>query len=695
MSRRVGFGIIALSVVGVVLVVTIVSMFAALSESQASAVQSAREDALWAAYQTDREASRLVEALQSGDDAEIALRLDLLYSRVALIGSGHYAITFGTSDVGSKAGKVAKAVEQLEIAIKGRSEAVSVLSRDVRVSTGDLIVAVNAALNALRVEERAAAERTYSNLGLAVFLLAGVLIAMVLLLALQLIHISRTGRELMAMSDRNARIAEKAEAANHAKSAFLATMSHEIRTPLNGIIGMTEILCDTPLSDEQRQALGTIRRSGDVLLDVITDVLDYSKLEAGAATIDLAPYDLPQLQIALDAILGPRARLTGLELSIALPEVNVTIDSGRLRQVLINLVGNAIKFTSSGSVRVHGEINGDRLFVDVVDTGIGISAGSRELLFRDFSQVDSSNTRIHGGTGLGLAICKRLIEAMGGTIGVESTPGKGSRFWINIPAGPIVPIDLETEPAAGRTTTPKLSGRILIVEDNAVNQQVAGGLVRRFGLDIDFAGNGLIALEKVAICSPDLILMDMQMPVMDGLEATRRLRANQYAGRIIGLTANAFETDRQACLEAGMDDFLAKPLTREKLANAFAASSLITVDVELAKPGSEPERHDELVDRTYQDMLVSELGADVFADLLAQFLHDLPGMLDAAEDAGRDGRDEELRHILHTLKGAAASVGFAGLAGAISRLRDQPSVTATDFQLLRKLCDLADYRAAA
>jgi len=681
-SRRIGLGIVLLTAISVSLVITILWLFGGLMERQSSVAQSVREDAIWAAYQADREASRLIETILLDDRDAVSLRYDLLFSRIGLIGSGHYAITFdnttnGEQSVSEAAKVVATSVLDLEplvaqFVVDGSAAALLSAAQATRETTGQLIVAANAAINAARVNERAIAQQTFLQLGVAVAFLAGALLLMVALLTYQLVHISRSGRELVDLSERNKRAAEMAQSANRAKSAFLATMSHEIRTPLNGIIGMTELLDSPSLTSEQQHQVAIIRKSGELLLDVITDILDYSKLEAGALTIEPAAVDLGDVESAIRDVLGARARAAGLAFEVSLPHVRATCDAGRLRQVLLNLVGNAIKFTPTGLVRVVGSLSGETLRIDVIDSGIGISPEARPQLFKDFSQVDKSNTRVHGGTGLGLAISRRLVEAMNGTIGVDSEPGHGSTFWLEIPVGPISASAGNTNAAsASELTLP--AARVLLAEDNPINREVAAGLLKGLGLDVTFARNGQEAFDATLNDRPDLVIMDMQMPVMDGLESTRKLRMAGFSGPIVGLTANAFVTDRDACLAAGMDAFMAKPVTRARLLETLSPL-LGTGETAAAQTAPQPAAE---VDLDYQKMLRDELGEDVFADLHGQFLADVPGMLVAASDALAASDARAYDAVLHTLKGAALSMGYTGIAERANRARSDMTDGAT------------------
>ncbi len=370
---------------------------------------------------------------------------------------------------------------------------------------------------------------------------------------------------------------DAAEASAQAKSNFLATMSHELRTPLNGILGMAALLQRSLLDQNQKEFCETITHSAEALLSVVNDILDWSRIESGKIQLESIPFDCVGIVQGVCEILRPQAEPKGLEVSVISEGATIPTligDPSRLRQVLLNLTANAIKFTEEGFVKVKLILKAASaglfgLRIEIADSGIGITPQQISKLFHRFSQADASTTRRFGGSGLGLAISKSLVEQMGGRIGVDSKVGVGSTFWLELE----FPIHTAPKTAAPKETviTTDRALKILIAEDNEVNQRLATLVLEMAGHQSEIASNGLTALEKALSRDYDLILMDCQMPGMDGYEATRRIR--QQVSRhvpIIGLTASALINDRQDCIDAGMDDYLTKPYRANQLLAAIA-----------------------------------------------------------------------------------------------------------------------------
>ncbi len=516
---------------------------------------------------------------------------------------------------------------------------------------------------------------------------------------------NRMIERLGAKTEELVEAATAAERANKAKSQFLANMSHEIRTPMNGVLGNVEILKTSPLSDQQNRIVETVHSSATTLLEIIDEILDFSKIEAGRLKLHYEPLDVRHLANEQVQFFAEQSRQKGLQLRALVPTdlpSPLVGDPVRLRQVLTNLISNAIKFTHAGEILVGLSIVGerdDRVLVqfEVEDTGTGIPANVLDEIFQAFTQADASTTRRFGGTGLGLAICKQLVEMMGGTIGVESEVGRGSRFWFTIPLQRTSAPEFQTEPNApsARSMGPGLAqmqpidAHILLAEDNLINQNVAFTALEQFGCTVDLATNGKEAVRATGSRCYDLILMDCLMPEMDGFDATRMIRASEKAGSghrripIIALTANALAGDREKCLAAGMDDHIGKPFRmlelHERLSKWLNEKAQPARLSSIAPPGS---WQDTLEPEVFDIATVSELnwlkGGDdrsfAAVDLFESFRVEGEKQVNALE-AAIAGHDCTLvRDLAHTLKSSGAAIGAKRVqsqADALQKLAEQ------------------------
>ncbi len=458
---------------------------------------------------------------------------------------------------------------------------------------------------------------------------------------------------------------DAAEAATRAKSKFLAVMSHEIRTPMNGILGMAHLLLETPLSAPQRQHVTTMRDSGQALLTILNDILDFSKIEAGKLELERADFDPTEVVASVIHLLAARARDKGIDLgSVIGPDVPRAQrgDAGRLRQVLLNLVGNAIKFTDQGGVRVEvtlaGAVAGRALLrFEVADTGPGIAPEAQQRLFHEFAQVDQLAARRASGTGLGLAICKTIVGAMGGEIGVESAVGRGSTFWFTVALEPAVG-EVAREAPETETTVRPLT--ILLAEDNPVNQQVALGLLTRRGHRVDVVGDGRAAVLAVSARRYDVVLMDVNMPEMDGIEAAREIRrlpGDRGRLPIIALSASAMQEEIDQCRAAGMVGHLPKPIDPIALAAALARHAHADLD-----PTAPAERAAAAVDQEYIQLLVESLGAAKVGALIDELRRHAHSEHDRLQEARARDDLAEMRAAAHALSGMAANLGLTALA---------------------------------
>jgi signal transduction histidine kinase/FixJ family two-component response regulator len=449
-----------------------------------------------------------------------------------------------------------------------------------------------------------------------------------------------------------------ANSANKAKSTFLANMSHEIRTPLTAIIGYAEVSLDSNQTLQERStALKTIVRSGNHLLNVINDILDFSKVEADQLEVELASVELFQLILDVESLMRPLAERKALEFNVVydfpLPTKFET-DPVRIKQILLNLCSNAIKFTDEGSVSITISCNcgSQVLQFAVKDTGIGMTAEQLHKLFKPFQQADSSITRRFGGTGLGLSLSKCLAEKLDGTINVTSELGKGSRFTLKTRTGAlqeaqfvhsIKQITYASETDTSVSEEKALSGQVLLAEDNPTNQQLLSLFLRKMGAKVDVAENGDLAVNMATQNHYDLIYMDMQMPVLSGVDAVKMLREQGYEHPIVALTANATNEDKMICIRAGCNDFLTKPIPRQKLYDMTS---------KYLKPSEKPAKNREPIIST----LLSE--EPTFRDLVERFVTELPAMLRKMYHAYEQEDWPTLKEELHSLKGMGGGFGY-------------------------------------
>ncbi|MBI5255995.1 MAG: response regulator [Burkholderiales bacterium] len=475
-------------------------------------------------------------------------------------------------------------------------------------------------------------------------------------------------REIAARTAELVAARDAAVAADRAKSAFVANMSHEIRTPLTSIIGFAELMLDRRHDSVSRdEALRTIIRSGRHLLELISDVLDMSKIEAGCLEIEITDFELPELLRDVESLIGPRVREKGLQFEV-LPALPLPAlwrgDRVRIMQIVMNFCSNALKFTEAGTVALHAGFDAatGALTLAVTDTGLGMNEEQMSRLFQPFMQADVSTTRRFGGTGLGLHICRELAGRLGGAITVQSSPGAGSRFALQLALAEgfepgvwhddsAARAEEPRRPARRGDELPRLRGRVLLAEDGEQNQRLISAMVQATGAEITVVGNGALAVEQALGDDFDLVLMDIQMPVMDGTEATTMLRDAGYSGPIIALTANVMRKDIAQYKQAGCTDCLAKPIDRAHLYEVLEAHL----------PCGDGPAPDRAALDAQTAALMRQLGRDFLATLpetLAEIEHDLAA---AQGSADTQAHWTALRRRVHGIKGLAGAVGFPEL----------------------------------
>lgn len=695
--RKVSKGTAYLQGFAVLLLIGLIYLISSIYGRYQQLQDGIRENALWSVYQLDRETRKLNEVasdmllrqdLSNEAASHLTTRYDILYSRMALLKKANLDLrlseTPGLSQLlaAIEPAVTSKAVLFDKIAA-GRALDLALLEgfasdiKQVMKNTEELLTNTNGKVSSERADAREALQSLQIKTGAVTTILALSVGVLVISLRRQLRAVRAAGLEFEELARELKESFAAAEAGNRAKSQFMATMGHEVRTPLNAILGTAELLELSELPNRVRAGIQTIRRSGQSLLEILNEVLDFAKIENGQFDVKLGPVYVAELVSDTVEMLRDRAAEKANTLVADLPDtragLHVMIDQTRVRQVILNLLSNAIKFTSNGvvAVKLSEELIGGRTLLRfaVTDTGIGIDEEGQGRLFKPFSQVDPSISRNYGGTGLGLIICKEIVESLGGHIGVRSSKGQGSTFWFEIPVDRVelAPTILADTTVRAGSALPTL--RILLVEDNIVNQQVAAGFLRHLGQSVAVANDGAEAVKTVSRTHFDLVLMDMQMPCMDGIEATRAIRDTGNEVPIVAMTANASDDDRRLCATAGMNGFECKPVTMNQLARLLASLEVPKASFP-RRAKAEKVFSGSGVRNNRKAEIVEALGDEAYAELLDDFFDDASRILASLTAAMALERPRDVDQLLHALKGAAGNLGFDGVANAAQSLRD-------------------------
>ncbi|WP_409522477.1 response regulator [Nitrincola sp. MINF-07-Sa-05] len=595
-----------ISVMALLSLVAVAITFTMIVDRQQRLIDTVRDDALWASFQLEREVSRLSRQLEkyfhspsSQELDEGLLLFEVLYGRQEILNTGHMNEFYAsdprlTADLEYMTAQIKEMDALLDEVMAQEPEALQKFNQLIEsvlaVSKEFLLTTLH--LNRVyKVDTRDQLIALLTTLSISVSVLALLTLAIIVLLFRSMLREKQLRIEAVKLAGLLKEEAEHAQGANKAKTDFLAVMSHELRTPMNGVLGMTELLLEKQIGSDERELANDIYTSAESLMRLLNDLLDLSRMEAGKFSLVSSRFSLADLCRRLYTTYNNAHRekpiTFDLELDSNLRQAYIG-DPARIRQVLINLLSNAFKFTERGRIRLNVSLTEPQeesvsadtrqwLRIEVEDTGIGIAEETQSRLFNSFVQADSSISRQYGGTGLGLAICRNILQNIGGEIGVNSHPGEGSCFWFILPLKPASSLtlnSLETEPELEKIQSVVQSNhqgegqRVLVAEDQAINRKLLVTFLDQAGYEVEVACNGQEALDKVRQGDYDLILMDLQMPVMDGLDATQQIRALGGALSsipIIGVTANAMAADREACRKAGMNGFVSKPIDRQRL----------------------------------------------------------------------------------------------------------------------------------